>query len=218
MVHHLSKADWTDKDRIEHLVESYSHRYDQIFWTTLIELVGVQTRNTVADFGCGPGLFLVDAYNKFAAKKLVGLDESKEMLDQAKIFIEERTSIESYELTVTNFDETKISISPGTVDLAFSGFMLHEVASPQDFVGQVGKTLRKSGKYIVYDYISGHEEMFVKKMVEQGMSAEHARMRYPHMCKHSLDDIIGFMITAGLEDVHGVAVNDIRCLVVGLAN
>jgi ubiquinone/menaquinone biosynthesis C-methylase UbiE len=216
MAHNLGKADWTDKDRIQGLIDSYSRRYDSLFWNTLINLVGVQTRDTIADFGCGPGLFLVDASNKFAAKRLVGLDESREMLDEAKKFIEGHTSVESYELTVTNFDEAAIPLSPGSVDFAFCGFMLHEVTSPQDFVRQVSDTLRTGGEYIVYDYISGHEQTFIRKMVEQGMSVERARMRYPHMCKHSLDDIIDFMVKSGLKDVHGVAVNDIRCLVVGL--
>ncbi len=216
MVHHLGKADWSDRDRIRSLIELYSRRYDKLFWTNLIELAGDQTRDTIADFGCGPGLFLVDASLKFAAKRIIGLDESREMLDQAKTFIEERTSIESYELTVANFDEVAVPLPPGSVDLAFCGFMLHEVASPHDLVEQVSKTLRIGGKYIIYDFVSGDEETFVRKMVEQGMPAERARMRYPHMCKHSLDDILGFMEKAGLKDVKGLAVNDIRALVVGL--
>ena len=216
MAHPLGKADWTDRDRIKNLIETYSRRYDMIFWTNLAELIGAHRIDTIADFGCGPGLFLVDASHKFAAKRLIGLDESREMLDQAKIFIDERTSVESYELTVTNFDEVEIPIPPGSVDLTFCGFMLHEMASPRDFVKQVSKTMRIGGKYIVYDWISGDVEMFVRKMAEQGMSPERARIRYPHMCKHSLADIIKLMETAGLKDVKGLAVNDIRGLVVGL--
>jgi ubiquinone/menaquinone biosynthesis C-methylase UbiE len=217
MAHHLAKADWTDRDRINHLIETYTRRYDNAFWTKLVELAGTGKRDTIADFGCGPGLFLVDASNKFAAKHLFGFDESTEMLDQAKIFIEERASVKSYKLIVTNFDEGKIPLSSGSVDLAFCGFMLHEVASPQGFVELVGKTLRTGGMYLVYDYISGNEEAFVRKMTRPGMSSDQARMRYPHMCKHSLDDIVGFMRTSGLKDVHGVAVDDIRGLVVGRA-
>jgi len=216
MAHHLGKADWSDKDRIKVIIDVYSRRYDKTFWTNLIELAGNQRRDVIADFGCGPGLFLVDASQKFAARQLIGLDESKEMLDQAKVFIEKRTTVESYELTVANFDEVGVPLLPGSIDLAFCGFMFHEVASPQDFVKQVSQTLRTGGKYIIYDFISGDEETFVKKMTEQGMSAERARMRYPHMCKHSLDDIRGFVETAGLHEVKAIAVNDIRGLVVGL--
>ncbi|MDH4213614.1 MAG: class I SAM-dependent methyltransferase [Candidatus Thorarchaeota archaeon] len=216
MAHPLGKADWTDRDRIKYIVETYSRRYDMLFWKNLVELVGTQKRDVIVDFGCGPGLFLVDASNKFAATRLIGLDESREMLDQAKIFIDERTSAVSYELTVTDFNEVEIPIPHSSVDLAFCGFMLHEMASPQNLVEQASRTLRSGGKYIVYDWISGNEEMFVRKMTEQGMSHEQARLRYPHMCKHSLDDIIGLMEAASLKDVKGIAVNDIRGLVVGL--
>ncbi|MFW9910575.1 MAG: class I SAM-dependent methyltransferase [Candidatus Thorarchaeota archaeon] len=216
MDHHLGKADWSDKDRINVIIDVYSRRYDTTFWITLVKLAGDQKRDVIADFGCGPGLFLVDASKKFAARRLIGLDESREMLDQAKIFIEERTTVESYELTVANFDEVGVPLDPGSIDLAFCGFMLHEVASPPDFVRQVCGTLRTGGKYIIYDFISGDEETFVRKMTEQGMSAERARIRYPHMCKHSLDEIRGFVEAAGLSEVKAIAVNDIRGLVVGL--
>lgn len=216
MAHNLGKADWTDKDRIQGIIESYSLRYGDIFWTALIELTGEKARNNIADFGCGPGLFLVDAACRFSARRLFGLDESKEMLEEARRFIQERTAVESYELTTIDFDEATIPIQLKSIDLAFSGFMLHEVASPQDFVHQVCETLRTSGVYAVYDYVSKDEETFVRKMVEQGFSPERARLRFPHMCKHSLDDIRTLMEKAGLRNVQSVAVNDIRGLTVGL--
>ena len=216
MVHNLGKADWTDRDRIQGIIDSYSLRYGESFWVTLIGLIGKQTRDSIADFGCGPGLFLVDAAHKFSARRLYGLDESKEMLEQAKTFIQKRTAIESYELTVINFDVAAIPIHPKSIDLAFCGFMLHEVASPQGFVDQVSRTLRTGGVCAVYDFVSRNEEAFVRRMAEEGMAPERAKLRFPHMCKHSLDDIRMFMEAAGLKDVQSAAVNDIRGLAVGL--
>jgi len=216
MVHNLGKADWTDRNKIQGIVDSYSLRYGESFWAILRGLIGEQTRESIADFGCGPGLFLVDASHRLSARKLFGLDESKEMLEQAKTFIQTRTAIESYELIVINFDAAAIPIHPRSVDLAFCGFMLHEVASPQGFVDQISRTLRTGGVYAVYDFVSRNEETFVRRMAEQGMAPERARLRFPYMCKHSLDDIRMFMETAGLEDVQSAAVNDIRGLAVGL--
>ncbi len=216
MVHKLGKADWTDRDRIQGIIDSYSLRYDESFWVTLIELIGEQTRENIADFGCGPGLFLVDAAHRFSARRLFGLDESKEMIEQAKTFIQTRTATKSYELTITNFDEAAIPMHPMSIDLAFCGFMLHEVASPQGFVDQVSRTLRTGGVCAVYDFVSRDEEIFVRKMAEQGMAPERARLRFPHVCKHSLDDIRMFIEAAGLKDVQSAAVNDIRGLAVGL--
>ena len=216
MVHNLGKADWTDRDKVKGIIDSYSLRYNESFWVTLIGLIGAQPRESIADFGCGPGLFLIDAAHRFSARRLFGLDESKEMLQQAKTFIQARTAIESYELTAINFDVATIPIDSKSIDLAFCGFMLHEVASPQGFVDQVSGTLRTGGVCAVYDFVSRDEETFVRKMAEQGMPPERARLRFPHMCKHSLDDIRMFMEAAGLEDVQSSAVNDIRGLAVGL--
>jgi ubiquinone/menaquinone biosynthesis C-methylase UbiE len=216
MAHHLGKADWTNRDRIKNLIESYSIRYGESFWRALIQLIGETPREVIADFGCGPGIFLVDAAQRFSAKKLFGLDESKEMLEQAESLIQERTAVDSFELIDINFDETDIALPQRSVDLAFSGYMLHEVRSPQDLVDQVSTTLRPGGQYVVYDFISGDEEAFVKKMAEQGMPAERARLRYPHMCKHSIDDITAFFVRAGFQEVRSSAVNHIRALVVGV--
>ncbi|MBN2230379.1 MAG: class I SAM-dependent methyltransferase [Candidatus Thorarchaeota archaeon] len=215
MTHHLGKANWNDEERINGLIRSYSTRYDNLFWKTFIPLVGPEPRKAIADFGCGPGLFLVDAAEKFSAQVLIGLDESQEMLDHAEQFIQERTSVESYELKTINFDVTRIPLQPDSVDLAFSGYMLHEVSDPQDFVKQIGRIVRRGGVYVVYDFVSGNEAVFVQKMIERDMSEEQARKRYPHMCKHSIDDIISLMRDAGLKEVKGRAVNDIRAVVVG---
>jgi ubiquinone/menaquinone biosynthesis C-methylase UbiE len=217
MTHNLGKADWAARDRIDHLIDSYSRRYGVAFWNSLVELIGSQSRSVIADFGCGPGLFLVDASNRFSAQRLIGLDESEEMLEQAEAFILERAKTVSYELTTVNFDEAALPLPPHSVDLAFSGYVLHEVKSPQEFVNQVSRTLRPRGQYVVYDFISSDEEIFVKKIAELGMSEENARRRYPHMCKHSMDDIKDFLERSGLKEVRGVAVNDIRALVAGLA-
>jgi ubiquinone/menaquinone biosynthesis C-methylase UbiE len=216
MVHHLGKADWTDRDRIKSLIESYSMRYGESFWKELIQLTGEKPRKVIADFGCGPGIFLVDAAQRFSAKRLFGLDESKEMLDMAKSLIQERTAVDSFEMIQINFDETDIKLPRNSVDLAFSGYMLHEVSSPQDLVDQVSKTLRPGGQYVVYDFISGDEETFVKKMAELDIPEELARLRYPHMCKHSIDDLTTFLERAGFQEIRSAAVNHIRALVVGV--
>jgi len=94
--------------------------------------------------------------------------------------------------------------------------MLHEVRDPQRFINEVAHTLTYGGSYVVYDYVSGNEEAFVKAMLERGMDEDHARSRYPHMCRHSIDDIIGLMETARLSEMKAIGINDIRATVIGM--
>lgn len=213
---HQGKRDWTDDERVQRMIKSYTARYDDEFWKTLGSLIGSGKRETVADFGCGPGLLLVDVVNKYNAKVAIGLDESKEMLDQAEIFLKERTNLESFELVQVNLDTEEILVETDSIDFAFSGFMLHEVASPTDFVSQVYRHVRLQGLFVVYDFISGNEAAFVKTMSEYGMSEEHAKKRYPHMCRHSATDIEKIIQTSGFHDCRMIAIDEIRAVVVGL--
>ncbi|TET11404.1 MAG: class I SAM-dependent methyltransferase [Candidatus Thorarchaeota archaeon] len=213
---HEGKRDWTDEERVQRMVKSYAVRYDNEFWKSLDSLTGSGTRETVADFGCGPGLLLVDIANKYSAKVAIGVDESKEMLAQADTFLKERTNLESFELVQVNLDTEEIPVEPDSIDYAFSGFMLHEVASPSVFVSQVRRHIRSQGLFVVYDFISGNEAAFVKTMSEHGMSEEQARKRYPHMCKHSAIDIEEILQTSGFQDCRMIAIDEIRAVVVGI--
>jgi ubiquinone/menaquinone biosynthesis C-methylase UbiE len=115
-----------------------------------------------------------------------------------------------------NFDTDEIMVIPDSIDFAFSGFMLHEVASPNDFVSSVYRLIKSNGTFVVYDFVSGNEDMFVKIMGEFGMSEEHARKRYPHMCRHSVDEIIEILETSGFSDPRAQQIDEIRAVVVGL--
>jgi ubiquinone/menaquinone biosynthesis C-methylase UbiE len=216
MAHHHGKADWTDDERVQRMAKSYNVRYDDAFWDTFDALTSGESRSVVADFGCGPGLLLADVANRFNAHSAIALDESEQMLALAKTSLEERTNLQSIDIQHVNFDAETIRVDPDSIDFAFSGFMLHEVASPSDFVSQVYKLVKSNGIYVVYDFVSGNEAMFVKTMSEQGMSEEQARKRYPHMCKHSADDIVAILETSGFSNCRAQTIGEIRAVVVGL--
>ncbi|MHA2076870.1 MAG: class I SAM-dependent methyltransferase [Candidatus Thorarchaeota archaeon] len=210
------KADWTDDDRIQRMVKSYAARYDDKFWKALEILIGSGKREiVVADFGCGPGLLLVDIAKKYNAIMAIGLDESKEMLTQAEKFLEELTELDSFELVQVNLDTEEIPVEIDVIDFGFSGFMLHEVASPSDFVSKVYRHTRAQGIFVVYDFISGNEDMFVKTMGQYGMGEEHARKRYPHMCKHSANEIVEILQRSEFQDSKLIEIDEIRAVVVG---
>jgi len=211
----LAKDDWKDHDRIKRMANSYSARYDTSFWSAIKELTGLTPRRTVADFGCGPGLFLLDAAEIYASEKIIGLDESSGMLEYARGLITERSPTRSFELIEINFDSTRIPIESETINLAFCGFMLHEVRDPQDFVNQVAQTVASAGQYVIYDYVSGNETAFVKAMMERGIDEENAHRRYPHMCKHSIEDISELMRNARLNETRAIGINDVRAVVIG---
>jgi ubiquinone/menaquinone biosynthesis C-methylase UbiE len=198
------------------MAKSYKTRYDDMFWDAFNILIHNDSRAVVADFGCGPGLLLADVANRFSAKTAIALDESEQMLALADVKLRELTELDSVDIHQVNFDTDEIIVEHDSIDFAFSGFMLHEVASPSDFVSSVYRLIKSNGVYMVYDFVSGNEEMFVKIMGEHGMDEEHARKRYPHMCRHSVDEISKILETSGFSDTRAQLIDEIRAVVVGL--
>jgi ubiquinone/menaquinone biosynthesis C-methylase UbiE len=216
MAHHLAKDIWTDNERVQRMAKTYTMRYGSDFWKALFSLTSNDSRHVVADFGCGPGLFLADIANRFNAHTAIALDESPQMLAMAETNLKGLTKLKSIEIRLVNFDTDEIDIESGRVEFAFSGFMLHEVVSPRKFVSVVYRLVKSTGTYVVYDYVSGNEEKFVKAMAKNGMSEEAARKRYPHMCKHSVADIEEILETSGFSDCRSRTIDEFRAVVVGL--
>jgi SAM-dependent methyltransferase len=197
----LGKDDWSTDDRVQRMIKRYPMSYHDPFWAALQRLVGLKPKEVVADFGCGPGLLLVDLFKKFQAKYVYGLDESENMLKQAARFLSEIMSDEQFTLQKINFDESQIKLEPDTIDFAFAGHIFHEITDPIDLTLQVFTTLKQGGQFAVFDFVSGNPEGFVKGMVGAGMDEETAKARYPHMCKYSVDDLTDFFSKSGFSDI-----------------
>ncbi len=211
----LGRADWSDPERVKKLVSSYSQRYGPVFWKTMQKLTGGKTRATVADFGCGPGLFLADALSKYKAKRVIGLDASESMLKQASELLQGKLPQKDIILKAVDFDSSVLGLTPSIIDLAFSGFLLHEIRNPAGLVAQVYESVADGGIYAVYDFVSGNMQAFVDHMKKGGMNEVEARRRYPHMCRHSLSDLERMLVGAGFSGVES-SVIDIRAVIVGL--
>ncbi|MBS3793739.1 MAG: methyltransferase domain-containing protein [Candidatus Thorarchaeota archaeon] len=210
-----AKADWEDDKEIEELVQLYDDRYGQAFWKSFLELVGDAPRRTIADFGCGPGLFLVDAAKKFQAEEIYGLDESSRMLQTATLVLTGEVDVEKISLRQLDFDFQKIELQSRSIELAFSGYLLHELMNPPNLLEQIFKVLDENGLYAVYDFISGDEEAFVNRMTNLGWSEKRAHEKYPGMCKHSLDDLKDLMKNAGFTIFGSKTINNVLAIITG---
>lgn len=209
----LGKADWTQSERVQRMAKTYKIRYDATFWNTLHELLPKSKRKAIADFGCGPGLLLRDLAHSYDADQVFALDESEEMLSQAEQYLSEG-DIPTYSTYKVNLDLGTLPLDKETLSMAFCGFMLHEVADPKQFVTMVSQTLVSEGAFVVYDFVSGDKDAFLRVMTAQGMDSARAEKRYPHMCKHSVEDIKSLLKAAGLSKTKFVVMDGMRALVV----
>jgi len=77
MAHPHGKSDWNDIEHVQRMAQSYSVRYDAEFWSAFESLTSRGSRSVVADFGCGPGLLLVDIANRFNAHTAIAIEASR---------------------------------------------------------------------------------------------------------------------------------------------
>jgi ubiquinone/menaquinone biosynthesis C-methylase UbiE len=213
---HSGRADWEDPERIQSLIDSYSQRYGDKFWKPFLALTGSKQRRTIADFGCGPGLFLVDAVKHYKASKVFGFDMSTNMLIYARHFLQNVLNSDAFVLEEVNFDTNEIPLRDNSIDLGFSGYLLHEVRNPQKFVTRIQQLIQTNGIYVVFDFISDNPEAFEDIMVKQGKSRVKARKRYHSMCKHSLPDILKIYRSAGFSKIKYKQIDETRIIVKGI--
>jgi ubiquinone/menaquinone biosynthesis C-methylase UbiE len=197
------------------MTASYKTRYDQFFWSKFNEAVKSEPRNILAEFGCGPGLFLRDAIDHFKPSYVYGFDSSNEMLAQTHRFIGEKLPEKMFSLQWIDFDRKDIPIDDEIVDFAFSGFFLHEINHPESHIRDAYTCLISEGIYVVYDFVSGNKDAFIQAMVKNGMDSDRAEARYPHMCRHSIEDIELLFGDSGYEP-KSFPIDDFRAIIVGV--
>ncbi|MHA1772303.1 MAG: class I SAM-dependent methyltransferase [Candidatus Thorarchaeota archaeon] len=201
MTDDLRRADWSDKVLVSKLAASYHRRYGETFWKLFEELVGRARRGRVIEFGCGPGLFLVDCVRRLGTTVAYGIDASEEMIGRAREFLKSLSSSVAFELISIDLNEAQPDIPSGNTDLVFMGFLLHELDNPQQILALAFNSLRANGVCVVFDYVSGNRDAFVKGMIASGMSETDAQRRYAHMCRYSIDDIIRMLKDTGIEHI-----------------
>ncbi len=197
------------------MVDSYNERYDEFFWSTLRDAIGPDSRKTIAEFGCGPGLFLSDAIDFFNSELAYGFDSSSKMLEYARGILQEKLPDDGLTLECIDFDRKDIPIDEPIVDLAFSGFFLHEVDHPESHLRDALTALSPGGLYAVYDFVSGNRDAFISIMTQKGMDSDRAEARYPHMCRHSIEDIGEIFEDADYDSVRAFRIDEIRAIVIG---
>ncbi|MEK6681103.1 MAG: class I SAM-dependent methyltransferase [Nitrospirota bacterium] len=114
---------------------------------------GLKKGMAFADIGCGPGFFV------FPASEIVGktgrvyaLDTQQEMLNELK----KRRPSEN--IIILKSEETELPVQDKAVDIAIMVFVLHEVHHPVDFLKEVKRILKPSGRLIVIDWEKKVEE------------------------------------------------------------
>jgi ubiquinone/menaquinone biosynthesis C-methylase UbiE len=109
----------------------------------LISKLNLGSNDTVVDFGCGPGFFLLPIAK--VAGKAVGVDVSQRMLEKASQHVKkEREHVEFQQS-----DGTSLRLADESVDLILLNHVFHEVEDKPRMLGEFRRILKPSGRLAI---------------------------------------------------------------------
>jgi len=152
---------------------------------------------TVLDVGAGSGYYSLSIAELLPAGRVICADASDEMLNHLKRGARKRGLRDRVQILKT--DASNIGLEQDSVDLAFSGYLLHELGDPDQTLKEMHRILKQSGRVIIVDFNG------VKGM--HGRHDEHARGAY------TPDELAASLRERGFVDV---SVKEIKNLIVAM--
>ncbi len=118
--------------------------------------------DTLADLGCGPGFVLRELST--VVKKLIGVDYSDKMLQQARENLCELRADGRVELRLGAIEH--LPMRDEEVDLVLINLVLHHIAEPHGIFQEVNRILKPKGKVLIVDFNKHQKENFRQEMAD----------------------------------------------------
>ena len=118
----------------------------------------VTPKNHMADLGCGTGE-LLEALSADMSGKLIGIDSSPEMLEQARVRL---SGVKQTELRLGELEH--LPMKNQEIDTAVMSMVLHHIPQPKKPIHEVFRALKPGGEFILVDFKKHHNES-IKKII-----------------------------------------------------
>ena len=115
-----------------------------------LKTLGYQKGDTIADIGCGIGLFTIPAAEIGGDEaKIYAVDVSEEMLCEVK----KRAEKAGFNnITIVKSDEYDFKLLNETMDFVLICAVLHEIDDKKRFLQEASRICRKGGKIAIIDF------------------------------------------------------------------
>ncbi|MBW2996188.1 class I SAM-dependent methyltransferase [Candidatus Woesearchaeota archaeon] len=164
--------------------ETYSRGEYPLFeqWNIdkLFEQIELKDDDVVLDLGTGNGKLLREVGKRDFACRLIGIDFSKEMLDEAR----EKLKQENLNAQLIQRTLPDIGLKKESVDYVISNIALHHVKDKKKLYSAIYNVLKKGGKLVYVDSHDKPDEWFDKAKKEWLKKEEKFAKAY----KKSADD------------------------------
>ncbi len=105
------------------------------------------------DIGCGNG-DMIPLLLRYA-ESVIGVDRSKNMLEQAK----KRVQTDSNNVSLRLGEAEHLPVSDNTADFALANMVLHHLSDPFDTIREVYRILKTNGSFIILDLLKHDNEV-----------------------------------------------------------
>jgi ubiquinone/menaquinone biosynthesis C-methylase UbiE len=114
----------------------------------IVNMGSIEEDDWVLDLGCGPGLLTQAIEEK--TKRVVGLDLTREMLNEAQLQSKKKNKSILYLLG----DAEKLPFMDGQFDCVMTRLTIHHFPEPLKIIKELSRVLKSGGRMIVSDIIS----------------------------------------------------------------
>lgn len=170
---------------------------DQKFRDYILSFLDIKKNSKVLDVGCGTGTFAIMIAKK--AKKVVGIDASKAMINTAKKKSKELGNVEFIEAIAED-----LPFDDNSFDIVLSSMTLHHLPSKDKIIAlkEMKRVLKPKGQFLLVDF--GKSECFKGKIVKFLWGYE------PYIKDNFDGRSFGFLEKAGFKNIQ----NDGGCGVI----
>jgi ubiquinone/menaquinone biosynthesis C-methylase UbiE len=123
--------------------------YSIIRYLVIRQLDMRQPRGTLLDIGCGPGHLALAIARKYPCLKIIGIDNSQEMLQLA---LKNRASLEpGAPVQFQEADVRQLPLPADSTEFAISTLSLHHWSNPDRALAEIYRVLRPGGQLLIFD-------------------------------------------------------------------
>lgn len=178
--------------------EAYAqHSRSQFMWAEeLIEKLNLSGNESVLDIGCGDGKVTAAIAAQLPSGRVIGIDNSKEMLALArKRHGGERANIDFQLLDIRELSER------GGFDVIFSNAALHWIKNHPPILNRIANALKTCGRLLLQMGGKGNAQQVidvVNRLINEKWKDYFINFDFPYGF-HSPEEYTGWLLNAGLK-------------------
>ena len=130
--------------------QAWLDKIDDSFVEHAINLVKGRPRGRALDVGTGPGQIALKLARRLSLWKIIGVDRSQKMIDEARSKLAATASVTG-RLEFRLADGNRLDFPDATFDLVICNSVLHHFAEPQNLLAELARVAKPRGAILLRD-------------------------------------------------------------------